>query len=50
MILQSKRKCKSDKESKKCRTFMTLDEKIKIVDKLRVGMSSAPNIPLIFEV
>jgi hypothetical protein len=35
---ESKRECKSDNEAKKSCTFMTLDEKIKMIDKLRGGM------------
>jgi hypothetical protein len=40
-ITESKRKCKSDNEVKKSCKVMTLDEKIKILDKLRGGMSTA---------
>jgi hypothetical protein len=40
-IMGSKRKCKSDTEAKKSCKVMTLDEKIKILDKLRGGMSAA---------
>jgi hypothetical protein len=49
--MESKRKCKSDNEAKKSCKVMTLDEEIKIVDKLRGGMSAAAvwhNISLIF--
>jgi hypothetical protein len=49
-ITGSKRKCKSDNEAKKSCKVMTLDEKIKILDKLRGGMSAAADglTPLIF--
>jgi hypothetical protein len=40
-IMGSKRKCKSDNETKKSCKVMALDEKIKILDKLRPGMSAA---------
>jgi hypothetical protein len=40
-IMESKRKCKSDSEAEKNCKVMTLDEKIKILDKLRGGMSTA---------
>jgi hypothetical protein len=40
-IMESKRKCKSDNKVKKSCKVMTLDEKIKILDKLRCGMSAA---------
>jgi hypothetical protein len=40
-IMEPKRKCKSDNEVKKSYEVMTLDEKIKILDKLRGGMSAA---------
>jgi hypothetical protein len=40
-IMESKRKCKSDNEAKKSCKVVTLDEKIKILDKLRGGMSAA---------
>jgi hypothetical protein len=40
-IMESKRKSKSDNEVKKSCKVMTLDEKIKILDKLRGGMSAA---------
>jgi hypothetical protein len=46
-IVESKRKCKSDNEAKKCCKVMTLDEKIKILDNLRGGMSAAA-VGLIF--
>jgi hypothetical protein len=36
-----KPKCKSDNEANKSCKVMTLDEKIKILDKLRGGMSAA---------
>jgi hypothetical protein len=39
--METKRKCKSDNEVKKSCKVMTLDEKIKILDKLRGGMSAA---------
>jgi hypothetical protein len=38
---KSKRKYKSDNEANKSCKVMTLDEKIKILDKLRNGMSAA---------
>jgi hypothetical protein len=38
--MESKRKCNSDNEAKKSCKVMTLDEKIKILDKLRGGMSA----------
>jgi hypothetical protein len=40
-IMESKRKCKSDNEAKKSFKVMIPDEKIKILDKLRGGMSAA---------
>jgi hypothetical protein len=40
-ITESKRKCKSDNEAKKSCKVMTPDEKIKILDMLRGGMSAA---------
>jgi hypothetical protein len=40
--MESKRKCKSGNESEKGCKVMTLDEKIKILHKLRGGMSAAP--------
>jgi hypothetical protein len=40
-ITESKRKCKSDNEAKKSCKVMTLDGKIKILDKLRGGMRAA---------
>jgi hypothetical protein len=40
-IMETKRKRKSDNEAKKSWKVMTLDEKIKILDKLRGGMSAA---------
>jgi hypothetical protein len=40
-IVESKRKCKSDNEAKKSCKVMVPDEKIKILDKLRSGMSAA---------
>jgi hypothetical protein len=40
-IMESERKCTSDYEAKKSCKIMTLDEKIKIVDELRGGMSTA---------
>jgi hypothetical protein len=46
--MESKRKCKSDNEAKESCKVMTLDEKVKIPDKLRGSMSSCPKIPLIF--
>jgi hypothetical protein len=39
--MKSKRKCKSDNEAKKSFKVMVPDEKIKILDKLRGGMSAA---------
>jgi hypothetical protein len=39
--MESKRKCKSDNEAKTSCEVMTLDDKIKILDKLRGGMSAA---------
>jgi hypothetical protein len=39
--MESKRKCKSDNEVKETCKVMTLDEKIKILDKLRGGMCAA---------
>jgi hypothetical protein len=39
--MESKRKCKSDIKSNKSCKVMTLDEKIKILGKLRGGMSAA---------
>jgi hypothetical protein len=43
MILptESNRKSKSDNEAKKCCRVVTLDEKIRIVDKLRGGMTAS---------
>jgi hypothetical protein len=40
-IMESKRTCKSDNEAKKSCEVMTLDEKIKILFKLRGGISAA---------
>jgi hypothetical protein len=40
-IMESKHKNKSDNYVKKSCKVMTLDEKIKIVDKLHGGMSTA---------
>jgi hypothetical protein len=40
-FMTPKRKCKSDTEGKKGCKFMTIDEKIKILDKLRSGMCAA---------
>jgi hypothetical protein len=40
-IAESNRKCKSYNEAKKSCKVMTVDEKIKILDKLRGGMSAA---------
>jgi hypothetical protein len=40
-IVESKRRCKSGFEAKRSCKVMTLDEKIKILDKLRGGMSAA---------
>jgi hypothetical protein len=40
-IMEQKRKCKGDNETKKSCNVMTPDEKIKIIDKLRGGMSAA---------
>jgi hypothetical protein len=39
-IMESKLKCKTDNKAKSCEG-MTLDEKIKILDKLRSGMSAS---------
>jgi hypothetical protein len=39
--MESKRKCKNDNEANKSCKVMTLDEKIKIPDKLRGGLSAA---------
>jgi hypothetical protein len=36
--MESKCKCKSDNEANKCCEVVTLEEKIKIVDKSRGGM------------
>jgi hypothetical protein len=38
---ESECKCKSDNEAKKSCKVVTLDEKIKILDKFRRGMSAA---------
>jgi hypothetical protein len=40
-IMESKRKCKSDNKAKKSCKVIALDEKVKILDKLRCGMSAA---------
>jgi hypothetical protein len=40
-IMESKRKCNSDNEANKSCEVIALDEKIKILDKLRGGMSPA---------
>jgi hypothetical protein len=40
-IMELKRKCVSENEAKKSCKVMTLDEKIKILDTLRGGMSAA---------
>jgi hypothetical protein len=40
-IMESTRECKSDNETKGSCNVMTLDEQIKILDKLRGGMSAA---------
>jgi hypothetical protein len=40
-IMESKRKCKSHNEAKKSCKVVAVDEKIKILDKLRGGMSAA---------
>jgi hypothetical protein len=40
-IMESKRTCKSDNETKKSCKVMTLDEKISILDNLHGGMSVA---------
>jgi hypothetical protein len=40
-ITEPKRKCKSDNEAKKSCKVIIIDEKIKILDKLRRGMSAA---------
>jgi hypothetical protein len=39
--MESKRKCKFGNKAKKSCKIMTLDEKIKILDKLCGGMSAA---------
>jgi hypothetical protein len=39
--MESKRKCKNDNGAKKSCKVMTLDEKIKILDRLGGGMSAA---------
>jgi hypothetical protein len=39
--MESKRKCKTDNKAKISFKVMTLDEKMKILDKLRSGMSAA---------
>jgi hypothetical protein len=39
--MESRRKFKSDNEEKKSCMIMTLDKKIKILDKSRGGMSAA---------
>jgi hypothetical protein len=39
--MESKRKCTSDSEAKTSCEVVTLDEKIKILGKLRDGMSAA---------
>jgi hypothetical protein len=46
-IMESKRKCKSDNEAKKSCKVMTLDEKIKILDKFR-GVMRAATVGLTF--
>jgi hypothetical protein len=46
-IMESKRKSKSDNKAKKSCKVMTLDEKIKILGKMRGGMSEAA-VGLIF--
>jgi hypothetical protein len=40
-IMKSKRKFKSENEANKSCMVLTLDEEIKILDKLRGGMSAA---------
>jgi hypothetical protein len=40
-IIESKRECKSDNEAKISCYVMIQDEKIKILDKLRGGVSAA---------
>jgi hypothetical protein len=40
-IMESKRKCTSDSEAKTSCKVMPLDDKIKILGKLRGGMSAA---------
>jgi hypothetical protein len=60
-IMEPKRKCKTDNEANKSCKVMALDDKIKILGKLRGGMSAAAvgltsrsyfilksNFPLIF--
>jgi hypothetical protein len=37
--MESKRKCKNDSKTKRSCKVMTVDEKIKILDKLHGGMS-----------
>jgi hypothetical protein len=39
--MESKLKCKSDNETKKSCKVMTLNDNMKILDKLRGGMSAA---------
>jgi hypothetical protein len=46
-IMESKRKYKSDNEANRSCKVMALDERIKILDKSRGGISGWPNIPLI---
>jgi hypothetical protein len=45
--MESKRKCKSENKAKKSCKVMRVDEKIKILDKLRGGMSASA-VGLIF--
>lgn len=40
-IMESKRKCESDNKAKKSFKPITLDEEMKVLDKLRGGMSTA---------
>jgi hypothetical protein len=40
-IMKLKRKCRRDNEAKESCKIMTLDEKVKILDKLHGGMGAA---------
>jgi hypothetical protein len=46
--MESKCKCRSDNEGKKRCKVMTLDQEMNFLGKLGGGMSSWPDIPLIF--